>query len=222
MPKCLTALGLMSGTSLDGIDVALLETDGENSLRRGPSRSYSYDRSQRSRLMRAVQEAQGLTDRAMRPGSLAEIENDLTVWHARAVQNFLADVELDRASIDVIGFHGQTVLHRPRQRLTIQLGDGARLARLLGISVVSDFRAADVAQGGEGAPFVPVYHRALAADIPLRPIAFVNIGGVANITFVGPQGELLAFDTGPGNALLDDWVESHTGSAVDVDGRYAL
>jgi anhydro-N-acetylmuramic acid kinase len=222
MPKCLTALGLMSGTSLDGIDVALLETDGENSLRRGPSRSYSYDRSQRSRLMRAVQEAQDLTDRAMRPGSLAAVEKDLTAWHGRAVHNFLADVELDRARIDVIGFHGQTVLHRPRQRLTIQLGDGAMLARLLGSSVVSDFRAADVAQGGEGAPFVPVYHRALAADIPLRPVAFVNIGGVANITYIGPQDELLAFDTGPGNALLDDWVESHTGSAVDVDGRYAL
>ena len=222
MPKFSTALGLMSGTSLDGIDVALLETDGEDLVSRGPARTYSYDQGQRARLMSGLQEAENLSQRLSRPGGLAALEKDLTLWHAGAVKAFCADTHVDRARIDVIGFHGQTVLHRPAERLTVQLGDGAMLARLSGVAVVSDFRAADVAQGGEGAPFVPVYHRALAAAIAVRPLAFVNIGGVANITYVGRNRELLAFDTGPGNALLDDWMAQHTGSPLDQDGRHAL
>lgn len=222
MPKCATALGLMSGTSLDGIDVALIETDGEDVVRRGAARTYPYDRQQRALLLNALEEAKGLKDRQSRPGGLAALEKDLTAWHASAVQAFCSDAGCERARIDVIGFHGQTVLHRPAERLTVQLGDGAMLARLTGVPVVGDFRAADVAQGGEGAPFVPVYHRALAANIAARPLAFVNIGGVANITYVSRRGELLAFDTGPGNALIDDWVARHTGSAVDIDGHHAL
>lgn len=222
MPKRLTALGLMSGTSMDGIDVALVETDGADLVRRGPSRTYSYDADQRARLVQALSEAKALTDRLARPGGLAALEKDLTVWHARAVQSFCLDTDVDRVEMDVVGFHGHTVLHNPSARLTVQLGDGALLARLTGLSVVNDFRAADVGVGGEGAPLVPVYHRALAASIPARPLAFVNIGGVANITFIGRGGDLLAFDTGPGNALIDDWVESHTGSPADYDARYAL
>lgn len=212
----------MSGTSLDGIDVALIETDGGDVVRRGPARTYPYDERQRARLTSALEEAKRLTDRQSRPGSLAALEKDLTLWHAGAIQTFCADAKIDRARIDVIGFHGQTVLHRPADRLTVQLGDGALLASLTGASVVSDFRAADVARGGEGAPFVPVYHRALAAAIAARPLAFVNIGGVANVTYVGENRELLAFDTGPGNALIDDWMARHTGSAIDHDGRHAL
>jgi anhydro-N-acetylmuramic acid kinase len=221
MPKRLKSLGLMSGTSADGIDVALLETDGEELVGRGAARTYSYDASQRARLIQAMQEAKGLTRRDQRPGGLAELERDLTKWHAHAVQSFRQD-EAAAGAIDVIGFHGQTVLHRPDDRLTVQLGDGALLARLTGVPVVSDFRAADVAHGGEGAPLVPVYHRALAAGIDARPLAFVNIGGVANITYVGRDNDLLAFDTGPGNALIDDWIREHTGSPADYGGRYAL
>ncbi len=222
MPKCRTALGLMSGTSLDGIDVALVETDGEEQVRRGPSRTYPYDQRQRAQLLQALEEAKSLTDRQARPGGLAALEEDLTGWHARAVAAFCADTKIDQSRLDVIGFHGQTILHRPAERLTVQLGDGAMLARLTAVPVVSDFRAADVAQGGEGAPFVPVYHRALAAAIPTRPLAFVNIGGLANITYIGRDGELMAFDTGPGNALIDDWVADHTGASADFDGRHAL
>ncbi|HYM99299.1 MAG TPA: anhydro-N-acetylmuramic acid kinase [Aestuariivirgaceae bacterium] len=222
MPKRLRALGLMSGTSMDGIDVALVETDGEDFVRRGPSRTYSYDAGQRARLAHSLSEAKPLTDRFARPGSLAELEKQLTAWHAQAVQSFYEDTGFDRAEIDIIGFHGHTILHRPCDRLTVQLGDGGLLARLTGLSVVNDFRAADVAAGGEGAPFVPVYHQALAAVIPARPLIFVNIGGVANITFIGRNGALIAFDKGPGNALIDDWVLAHTGSPADYGGRYAL
>jgi anhydro-N-acetylmuramic acid kinase len=222
MSKQLTALGLMSGTSLDGIDVAEIVTDGGDFVQRGSSRTYPYENGQRARLHEALEEAKALSSRTARPGCLEELEKDLTNWHASAVQHFCLETELDRAMIDVIGFHGQTILHRPQKRLTVQLGDGALLARGLGVPVVSDFRAADVAAGGEGAPLVPIYHRALAASIPIRPLAFLNIGGIANVTFVGEGEEILAFDTGPGNALINDWVESHTGQLADYDGAYAL
>ena len=146
----------------------------------------------------------------------------ITEAHVSVVSDFLRDNDLTADTIDVIGFHGQTVLHRPEQRLTVQLGDGQRLADLTGIKVVYDLRAGDVAQGGQGAPFVPVYHRALAMHTELsKPVAIVNIGGVANVTWIGADGDLIAFDTGPGNALLDDWVRQTTGASHDEDGALA-
>jgi anhydro-N-acetylmuramic acid kinase len=219
--KLTTAIGLMSGTSLDGIDVALIRTDGENRVERGPSRTYAYSDDQRGILRSALSDAKSLTQRDQRPFSLANAEAALTDWHALAVENFLIEEDLKPSNIDVIGFHGQTVIHRPEIKLTVQLGEGKALAKRLGIPVVYDMRAADVAAGGQGAPFVPIYHRALAAKLPKRPIAFVNIGGVANITWIDTKGEMIAFDTGPGNALLDDWALNHTGIARDVDGAIA-
>jgi anhydro-N-acetylmuramic acid kinase len=221
MAKRLTAIGLMSGTSMDGIDVALLRTDGGRTVERGPSRSFAYDDDMRGKLKLALEEAAELKKRDVRPGTLAAVEKDLTERHAAAVADFLEDTGVERRSIDVIGFHGHTVLHRPQARLTVQLGDGALLARLTGCQVVSDMRAADVAAGGQGAPLAPVYHRALALRLPQRPAAFVNIGGVANVTWIGSNGELLAFDTGPGNALMDDWTARHTGRHCDENGALA-
>jgi anhydro-N-acetylmuramic acid kinase len=212
----------MSGTSLDGIDVALIKTDGEAIVHRGPSRTYGYEADQRAMLEEAIRLAASLTDRRSRPGELAAIEWALTDWHATAVESFYEDCGLTDTEVDLIGFHGQTVLHRPERRLTVQLGDGALLARRLGKPVVYDLRAADVAAGGEGAPLVPVYHRALAGALAIRPVAFVNIGGIANVTWIGEDDELLAFDTGPGNALLDDWAMTHTGIPSDKNGRLAL
>jgi anhydro-N-acetylmuramic acid kinase len=219
MSKTFTALGLMSGTSLDGIDVALIKTDGENFVERGPSSTFPYEAKQQALLKQALIDAVPISERTQRPGSLSEIEKQLTEWHAGAVQNFLHECALSPSNIDVIGFHGQTVIHRPERHLTVQLGDGAALAKTLGIQVVFDMRAADVAEGGQGAPLVPVYHRALAK---IAPVAFVNIGGVANVTYVGATGELLAFDTGPGNALINDWVHKHTGASHDAGGKIAL
>ena len=207
MAKRLTALGLMSGTSMDGIDVAMIETDGRDYVLRGPSRCYSYDQEQRIRLAAGLRAAAAIAGPEERPSGLDVLERDLTHWHARAIESFFAECSVGRQKIDVIGFHGQTVLHRPRSRLTVQLGRGALLARLTGISVTNDFRSSDVAAGGEGAPLAPVYHQALARSVPERPVAFVNIGGVANVTWIGSGGRLLAFDTGPGNAPIDDWVK---------------
>ncbi len=215
------AIGLMSGTSLDGIDIALIETDGEARVRRMAGVSEPYPEACRARLRQAIAEAKGLTDRNARPGCLAEVEQELTERHAEAALRFIGNLALQPSGVDLIGFHGQTVLHRPEARLTVQLGNGALLARLTGIDVVHDMRAADVAAGGQGAPLVPVYHRALAAALPQRPLAIVNIGGVANVTWIGRDDELLAFDTGPGNAMIDDWMMAGAKQGCDAEGATA-
>jgi anhydro-N-acetylmuramic acid kinase len=213
------AIGLMSGTSLDGVDVALLETDGESVSAFGPTGYRPFADDERALLRRALADAAALTDRDARPGALGEAERLVTEAHADAVERFLRDHRIAPGGSDVIGFHGQTVLHRPARRLTVQLGDGAALARQLGIDVVYDFRAADLAQGGQGAPLVPVFHRALALGLARpRPTAILNIGGVANVTVVDGMAEPIACDTGPGNALLDDFMLTRTGVACDPDG----
>jgi anhydro-N-acetylmuramic acid kinase len=216
------AIGLMSGTSMDGVDVALLETDGERIVAFGPAGGRDFTGEERAFLREAVQAAAQLTDRTDRTGILAKAEQLITEIHAEAVDDFLIEHKLTRDEVRVVGFHGQTVLHRPEAGLTVQLGDGQLLADLTGMDVVYDFRADDVTQGGEGAPLVPVYHRALTEFSALpRPAVIVNIGGVANVTFIGEDGELLAFDTGPGNALLDDWMMLRLGEAWDENGQLA-
>jgi anhydro-N-acetylmuramic acid kinase len=221
MGKLRRALGLMSGTSMDGIDVALLETDGDREVRHGPAASYPYPPEVKVALRAGLKEARALADRTDRPGQLRRIEKALTVLNAEAVLHFLQANGIDAGSVDLIGYHGQTVLHDAARAMTVQLGDGAALAKETGIDVVFDLRAADVAAGGQGAPLVPVYHRALAVQLSELPAAFLNIGGVANVTWIGEGGRMLAFDTGPGNALIDDWMLAHTGAAHDADGARA-
>lgn len=204
-------LGLMSGTSIDGIDAALVESDGSDQPRPGQFISVPYDPAFRERL-RAVLGGRG---------PVAEVEKELTHRHADAVGALLAAAGVEPAAVRALGFHGQTVLHQPELRRTWQIGDGALLAELTGIPVVCDFRSADVAAGGQGAPLAPLYHAARVAFLP-RPVAVLNLGGVGNITWVGEEeGALLAFDTGPGNALLDDWARSRAGQPCDLDGALA-
>ncbi|MEZ5669489.1 MAG: anhydro-N-acetylmuramic acid kinase [Alphaproteobacteria bacterium] len=207
------AIGLMSGTSADGIDAALIETDGEGQVVTGPALSIGYDADFSGRI-------KALYGQWQRSAALDAIEDALTRLHAAAVERLLADSCIDPASVDVIGFHGQTVAHDPARGRTWQIGDGPLLADLLGIDVVHDLRSADVAAGGEGAPLVPVYHAALAAGLE-RPLAVVNIGGVANVTWLPADGNPIAFDTGPGNGPIDDWVGATAGLPCDRDGRLA-
>ena len=155
------AIGLMSGTSQDGVDVASIETDGEVITRFGPTAYRTYSKAERALLRSATAAAENVTERTARPGLIAEAEERVNVAHAEAVETFLAANDIDPADVTVIGFHGQTVLHRPERGLTVQIGDGRVLAARLGIPVVYDFRAADVAAGGQGAPLAPVFHRAL-------------------------------------------------------------
>jgi anhydro-N-acetylmuramic acid kinase len=218
----MTAIGLMSGTSLDGVDVALIETDGKRVKAFGPSGYRPYTDTERGLLRQALSEAVHLPQRDARPGILREAERAVTVAHAEAVATFTAQHHITRENVDIVGFHGQTVLHRPAQKMTVQIGDAAALAKAIHIPVMHDFRAADVAAGGQGAPFVPVYHRALAQSLEREgPVVVVNIGGVSNITYIDGADTLIACDTGPGNALLDDFMFRKTGQRFDCEGRMA-
>ncbi len=208
---------------MDGVDVAMIDTDGTTISSFGPTGFHPYSDAERALLRRALADAVALDDRAARPGALADAERLVTEAHADAVERFIADNGIDRRTVDVVGFHGQTVLHRPEHRLTVQIGDGPGLSRRLGLPLVHDFRAADVAAAGQGAPLVPVFHRALVASragLP-RPAAVVNIGGVANVTWLDGDAEPVACDTGPGNALLDDFMMERAGLPCDRDGIHA-
>jgi len=215
MGEILKVIGLMSGTSLDGIDAALLETDGQDVARPGTSLTVPYTDEMRGLLRAALDSAQTASQGGPVPGIIGEAEQRLTQAHVEAVNMLLAKV----GSADLIGFHGQTVLHRPGDGWTWQIGDGALLARETGIDVINDFRSADVAAGGQGAPLMPLYHAARARGLA-DPLVVVNIGGVAQVTYIWGD-RVIAFDTGPGNAPIDDWMQHHTGQPVDKDGALA-
>jgi anhydro-N-acetylmuramic acid kinase len=222
MTLMLTTLGLMSGTSLDGVDVAMIETDGRQVKAFGPSGYRPYTDHERGLLRQALTEAVHLPQRDARPGILREAEQAVTKAHAEAVAGFFAQHRMSSQDIDIVGFHGQTVLHRPEKRLTVQIGDAMTLAKAIHIPVMHDFRAADVAAGGQGAPFVPVYHRALAQSLQCEgPIVVANIGGVSNITYIDGNDTLIACDTGPGNALLDDHMFRTMHLPFDSEGKFA-
>jgi len=211
----------MSGTSQDGVDVALVDTDGERIAQLGPTACRPYTGEERALLRRASAVAANLTERDARPEIVAEAERLINNAHAEAVETFLTANALAPVNVAAVGFHGQTLLHRPERGLTLQIGNGRALAARLGIPVVYDFRAADMAAGGQGAPLAPAFHRALVRQLHRDPpIAVLNLGGVANLTYVDGD-ELIACDTGPGNALLDDFLRLRTGDPLDTDGRKA-
>lgn len=211
-----TVVGLMSGTSMDGIDAALVRTDG--ALRAEPLAfvTIPYEDGFRAALRSCLGGK----------GPVEAVERALTDAHADAVRRLLREAGVAADDVDLIGFHGHTIFHAPDQRRTWQIGDGARLAAATGIAVVNDFRTADVEAGGQGAPLVPLFHRALAEALP-RPLAVLNIGGVANVTWIGREGigrdqdAVIACDTGPGNALVDDWILHRQGARFDAGGALA-
>jgi anhydro-N-acetylmuramic acid kinase len=213
----LRTIGLMSGTSLDGVDAAWVETDGEVIGRFGPALTLPYAPALRRDL-------RALLDRAAEIGPddpfLLDCVARLTARHVEAVRAI-------GWPADLVGFHGQTILHRPWRpgmnapAFTWQVGDAALLARETGLAVAHDFRSADVAAGGQGAPLVPVVHAAMARSL-LKPVAVLNLGGVGNVTWIGEDGTLIAFDTGPANGPIDDWTRRSTGEPYDRDGKLAL
>ena len=212
------AIGLMSGTSMDGIDAAMIRTDGLSAVEPVAAVSRSYDDMFRQKLRDAVGHR----------GSGADIARELTARHVEIVEELIASSGVARPDVEIVGFHGHTVFHDPDNGQTVQIGDGRMLAAEAGIDVVTDFRSNDVAAGGQGAPFAPLAHAVFAPD--LRPVCFLNIGGVANLTWIGAAADpgrvdvfdhLCAFDTGPGGALVDDWTYRHTGQPYDKDGALA-
>ncbi len=203
-------IGTMSGTSMDGVDAAFVRSDGERIFEHGPWLSIAYDAATR-RLLKSVLGGQG---------DVRAATALITTQHAGAINKLIEKNNITREKVKVIGFHGQTILHRPEVRRTVQIGDGAALAAATGIAVVNDFRQADVAAGGEGAPFAPLYHGALAAGLD-KPMAVLNLGGVANVTLIDADNRLLAFDTGPASALIDDLMLTRCGQARDENGDTA-
>jgi anhydro-N-acetylmuramic acid kinase len=209
--QTMRAIGLMSGTSLDGVDVAWLETDGHAIQKFGPTATLHYEDTLRGDLRRLLDLAPTIS-----PDDpfLKDVEKRLTQDHAIAVG-------LVGLSADVIGFHGQTILHAPERHRTWQIGGAALLAHICRIPIVHDFRSADVAAGGQGAPFAPLFHAAMAASLP-KPLLVINIGGVANLTWIGEEeGQILACDSGPGNGPLDDLAQKFLGQPYDKDGALA-
>ena len=215
--SCL-AVGLMSGTSMDGIDAALIRTDGKLAFEPIAQLAHPYDAEFRAKLRQVIGVA----------GPHDAVAADLTALHVAIVQDLLSLAGVPRESVAVVGFHGHTVFHDPANGRTVQIGDGQRLAREGGADVIADFRTADMSAGGQGAPLAPLFHVARAPSE--RPVCFLNIGGVANLTWVGDAAQaghedlfehIRAFDTGPGGALIDDWVHRHTGEPFDQDGRLA-
>lgn len=215
--KVYMSIGLMSGTSLDAVDAALIETDGKGFVRPLGFVSIPYDEQTRAEIRACY----GIKDRS--DIQVQKAERIVALEHAKAVKALLLKTHREAASIDLIGFHGQTIYHAPKDGITHQIGDADLLAVETGIDVVADFRSADVKAGGEGAPLAPLYHWARVQSAKLElPVVVLNIGGVSNVTWIGKgANDILAFDTGPGNALMDDWAQRHTGQRYDVDGALA-
>lgn len=220
----------MTGTSLDALDMAVLDTDGETIAAFGPAGEYPWPEDARALLLETTQAALSWARGTPEPAIFAKARTVVAACHAESARAFATQHGLDLSTIDLIGVHGQTVLHeRPTpERLgrTVQLIDAEALSRSLGCTVVSDFRTRDVAHGGEGAPLAPIYHRARALASGITgPLAVLNIGGVANITFMPAAGDppdsLLAFDTGPGNGPMDLLLQQRGLGRFDQDGRLA-
>lgn len=216
-----TVIGLMSGTSLDGVDAAVIETDGETVYGFGPSVTVPFSQNTDFKAIMAAAVQWGFNGPP--PNIFARATDDIHDSHMTAIEALNVDI----SGIDLIGFHGQTVLHRPAvcgaRGETLQLGDGAVLARKYGVPCAYDFRSADVAAGGQGAPLAPIYHKALCDYSGLTGrIAVVNIGGVSNVTLIDGSAPLRATDCGPGNGPLDTMVQAETGADFDKDGGLSL
>lgn len=221
-PTIKRCIGLMSGTSADGVDASYIETDGQIIQNCGPNLFLEYSADERASILDYMQRAIAAPNHQARAQLANEIAPMITARHQRAVEQLLISAGLQASDIDVVGFHGQTLFHDPETAFTLQAGDGQKLAENLAIPVVYDFRSQDMQAGGQGAPLVPVFHASLAKSAGLAlPVAFVNIGGVANVTYIDSENSLLAFDTGPGNVLIDEWVALKTGERMDKSGAYA-
>ena len=201
-------IGLMSGTSADGVDAALITTDGHAEVKTHEALFVPYSDTLRKDILKLMQGQ----------GDKAAVAKALTAVHIEAVRELQKRL---KTPVDAIGFHGQTIKHDPAKGITEQIGDAEFMAKELGLPVVADFRSNDVKNGGQGAPLVPLYHAALAHGLP-EPLLVVNIGGVANVTYISDDGnKIIAFDCGPGNALLDDWIGKHTAMRYDRNGEIA-
>ena len=229
MGKIFTALGLMSGTSLDGVDVSIIESDGNKEYSRIFDKYFEYDAVIIEKLLKIRSEITSSDELKLKKVEISNIEKEVTLFHAKAVKETL---DLTKSAVDIIGFHGQTIFHNPENKITKQLGDGKLLSQLTRKKVVYNFRQNDLENGGQGAPLAPIFHNALANQINRKfnlqfPINILNIGGISNITTTVNENDLwkknkiYAYDIGPGNCLIDEWIRKNSKEKYDKDGSIA-
>jgi len=224
--KLYTSIGLMSGTSMDGVDISIIQSDGQHEFYNILDEYYEYDLDLKKELIRLRNLVLSQNDLLKNSEELRNLERKITVFHAEKIRHALLEYKNE---IDLIGFHGQTIFHDPQKKITKQLGDGKLLSQLLKKKVVYDFRQKDIENGGQGAPLTPIYHYLLSSIINQKfktefPIGFINIGGITNLTNIkslssNPEDSITAFDVGPGNCLIDEWVRKNSNKKFDENGN---
>ena len=218
------ALGLMSGTSADGIDVAVLTTDGKTKINLGPSGYYPFSNSFRSKIKSIFKKKVNI-EKIKKQKRIVDIENEFTYLNFVAINKFLKKNKINKKEIDVVGFHGQTISHNPMNGYSWQIGNSQKLVNLLNVKVVSNFRDNDIKNGGQGAPLTPIFHYYLTKKIK-KKICFINLGGISNVTYFNHRSknslnDILAFDAGPCCSLMDDWVSKNSNKKFDDLGILA-
>jgi len=219
MEKFYTSLGLMSGTSMDGVDASVIKSDGENNYEPVFDKYFEYDEVIYSDLLNLRDKINSKKDLTTNSSQINELERKITLFHAKISEEIIRNVGIN---VDLIGFHGQTIFHNAQQKISKQIGDGNLLSSLLKKDVVYNFRENDIFNGGQGAPLASIFHNLLIQQCQIeKPACILNIGGIANITLVVSKNneELKSFDVGPGNCLLDEWVRKHTKMKYDKNGE---
>ncbi len=210
----------MSGTSMDGIDASIIKSDGEQSIEIVDNTYLKYDEDIRQKLKKLVNLCTSRDEFKKLSNSIAQIEKEITIKHASVCKKIIKKNE--KININLIGFHGQTILHKPERGYSIQIGNSQLLSKITNKIVISNFRKNDILNGGNGAPLTPLYHQLILSKIKTNlPSAVINIGGISNITYVENKNKLISFDTGPGNYLIDKWVKKHSSSDFDKSGLIA-
>ena len=221
MEKFYTSLGLMSGTSMDGIDASIIRSDGENEYESTFDEFFEYDQALYKDLVNLRNKINSANDIIVNSELVSEIERKITLYHAEICNKIINKSDHE---VDLIGFHGQTIFHDASQKISKQLGDGSLLSNLLKKDVIYNFRANDIANGGQGAPLAPIFHNLIINKNKIElPVFILNIGGIANITIITSNkiDDLISYDIGPGNCLLDEWVRKHTSYRYDLNGKAA-
>ncbi|MDB9791889.1 anhydro-N-acetylmuramic acid kinase [Candidatus Pelagibacter sp.] len=215
MEKFYTSLGLMSGTSMDGVDASVIKSDGENNYEPIFNKYFEYDEVIYSDLLNLRDKINSIKDLTTNSYQIKELERKITLFHAKISKETIKSAGID---VDLVGFHGQTIFHNAQEKISKQIGDGNLLSSLLKKEVVYNFRENDILNGGQGAPLAPIFHNLLINQNQIeRPACVLNVGGIANITLVVSKNneDLKSFDVGPGNCLLDEWVRRHTQMKYD-------
>ena len=218
MKKLITAIGAMSGTSCDGIDLSIVKSNGEDSLNLIEDYFFPYEKKTKLKIRKFKEKIEKVIDLEINKNEIAALEKEITFLHFKAINLFLAKVKINKSEIDLVGLHGHTIFHSFYNKITKQLGDGKALSKLTGLNVVYDFRQNDLKKGGQGAPLVPIYHKLLQKKLQLNlPAAFVNIGGISNLTYLSKRDEMISFDTGPGNFLIDKLLQLKSDNKIQFD-----